>query len=252
MTDPAPLSDRAERLRRLHDGPNLLVLPNAWDATSARLFEAKGFPAIATTSGGVANAVGYDDGEAIPPDEMFAAVARITRSVSVPVTADIEAGYGLPPEELVERLLAAGAVGCNIEDSDHRRPGQLLDAGSQADRLAAIKAAGRSAGVDLVVNARIDVHVRGIGAPEDRLPEALRRAARYRAAGADCLYPITMRDEESIAAFVAGAGGPVNIYLSPSDPPLGRMAELGVRRVTFGGNLARAAMKTVEDLVDRW
>ena len=140
----AELAAKAEALRRLHAGPDMLVLPNAWDAASARVVEKAGFPAIATTSAGVALALGYADGQKAPIDEMVAAARRIVQSVSVPVTVDFEAGYGLAPSEIVERLAGTGAVGLNFEDTDHGAGG-LVDAGMQAGKVAALVEAGRAA-----------------------------------------------------------------------------------------------------------
>jgi 2-methylisocitrate lyase-like PEP mutase family enzyme len=241
---------RAERLRELHAGPDALVLPNVWDAATARVIAAAGFPAIATTSSGVAAALGYRDGEGTPAQEMLAAVARIAGAVSVPVTADLESGYGLSPADLVDGLLATGAVGLNLEDSDHRGAEPLIDAGAQAERIAAVRAAARVRGVDIVINARVDVHVRQVGPPESRLEEALRRARLYRQAGADCVFPILVDDEATIAAMVARAGAPVNILAIPSAPPVPRLIELGVRRVSFGGGLHRALMSRLQELAD--
>ena len=237
------LAARAERLRELHAGPGVLVLPNAWDVASARAFEGAGFPAVATTSGGVAEALGHRDGEQAPVDEVLAAVGRICRAVSVPVTADLEGGYGLDPEDLVDGLLAAGAVGLNLEDTDHRGPGPLVDVEVQAGRLGAVAEAARRRGVGAVLNARVDVHLRQVGA-EERLAEAVRRGRRYREAGADCLYPIAVADEPTIRAFVEETGAPVNVLLRPGAPPVSRLAELGVARATFGSALMRTAVRT--------
>lgn len=244
------LTARAGLLAALHRGERPLLLANAWDAASARVLERAGFPAVATSSSAVAGSLGYPDGEAAPADEMLAAVARIARAVSVPVTADLEAGYGLPAAELVERLLEAGAVGCNLEDSDNRSGG-LVDAERQAERLAEVRAAAKSSGVGLVINARVDVHLHQIGTPQQRLTEALRRARRYLEAGADCVFPIMVSDEESIAELVRGAGGPVNVLYHPGTPSLERLAELGVARVSFGGGLHRATEALLERLAAR-
>jgi 2-methylisocitrate lyase-like PEP mutase family enzyme len=235
------LAEQAEALRALHHAGRPLVLLNAWDADSARAVEAAGFPAVATTSGGVAATLGYEDGERMPVNEAFAAVARMAGAVSVPVTADVESGYGLSAEELVSRLLAAGAVGCNLEDTDHAGGG-LVPAAAQAERVAAVKAAGRAAGVDVVVNARVDVYLQGGG-----LDDALPRARLYKEAGADCVFPIFVSAEEDIAALVAEAGA-VNVYLRRSAPPLPRLAELGVARVTFGSAARKAAAAFLEGL----
>jgi 2-methylisocitrate lyase-like PEP mutase family enzyme len=242
------LPARAERLRSLHVAGSPLVLPNAWDAVSARIVEEAGFPAIATSSGAVARSLGFEDGGSIPPLEMFATVARIASAVSVPVTADIEDGYGLGAEEVVALLLEAGAVGCNLEDSDHRGPDALVSAERQAERIALVKQAGRASGVDVVVNARVDVHLLGVGPEESRLEEALRRARAYAAAGADCIYPITVSDDETLSAFVAEAGAPVNV-LARVGEPLERFRSLGVARISFGSGIGNAAAAYVRDLV---
>ena len=241
------LAAKAEHLRSLHVPGRPLVLPNAWDAASARAVEAAGFLAVATASAAIAESLGYRDGEGTPVDAMFAAVARVVQAVAVPVTADMEAGYGLPAAELADRLLATGAVGCNIEDSDHRRGG-LVDAELQAIRIADLR---RAANVPLVINARVDVHLRNVGPPEHRVREAIRRARLYLAAGADCVYPIGVADEPTISALVAGVGGPINIYAQPNAPPLARLAQLGVARVSYGPWLHRLAMQAVQRALAR-
>ncbi|MEU7255481.1 isocitrate lyase/phosphoenolpyruvate mutase family protein [Streptomyces rimosus] len=254
----------AAALRALHHGraaDDPLVLPGPWDAESARIFAAAGFPALATPSAGVSAALGYADGST-PPDEMFAAVARIVRAVEVPVTADLEAGYGLPAKELVERIAAAGAVGCNIEDSDHHS-GALTDAGRQADRLAEIRAA---AGDELVINARIDVFLpgrcgsggtNGAGGTEDsggtdlavQVEEAVRRGLRYAAAGADCVYPI-LAPPEVLRELADRIGLPVNALAVPGGPPPRELGAAGASRVTFGGGLHGRAMGAVRAMAE--
>lgn len=231
----------AKALLALHHGraaDDPLVLPGPWDAASARVFADAGFPALATPSAGVSASLGYEDGEA-PADEMFAAIRRITRAVDVPVSADIEAGYGLAPEELVGRLLDAGAAGCNLEDSDPVGR-QLVDPQRQADRLAAVRAA---AGDALVVNARIDTFLRG-----DRTTgAAIERALLYAAAGADCVYPILA--PPSLLAEVAGAVAvPVNALCRPGGPSPRELGFLGAARVTFGGGLQAQALKAVKEM----
>jgi 2-methylisocitrate lyase-like PEP mutase family enzyme len=238
-----PLADKAATLHSLLTGPRMLVLPNAWDAASARAFADAGFPAIATTSGGVAATLGYQDHEDAPADEMLAAAARITRSVSVPVTVDLEAGYGLPPELLAQRAVAAGAAGINLEDTNHQQE-VLID----AERLAAFKAAALAAGVDLVLNARVDVFIKRIGTAEQQLTEGIRRGKLYRAAGADCLYPIGLADEHQISPFVDGVGCPVNIMVRRGGVPLSRLAALGVRRASYATSLFREIHTLVEEL----
>jgi 2-methylisocitrate lyase-like PEP mutase family enzyme len=250
MAELETLAERARRLAALHAGERPLLLPNAWDAASAQVLERAGFPAIATSSSAVAASLGYPDGEVAPATQMLAAVARIAAISSVPVTADLEAGYGLPPAEIVERLLEAGAVGCNLEDSDNRSGG-LVEVERQAERLAQVRAAADVSGVGLVINARVDVYLHQIGTPGQRLAESLRRARRYLEAGADCVFPILASDEESIAELVRGVGGPVNVLYKPGMPSLERLAELGVARVSFGGGLHRATQVLLERLATR-
>jgi 2-methylisocitrate lyase-like PEP mutase family enzyme len=236
------LANAAERLRSLHSGLEPLVLPNAWDAATARAVVEAGFPVVATTSSGVSGALGWADGEATPADEMFAAIARIARVVDVPVTADIEAGYSLPLEEIVRRLLAAGAVGCNLEDTDHAAGKTVRDAATQAHRLAAFKQAARAAGVDVVLNARTDVFLRLQPNEPPPIEEAIRRGRLYLEAGADCIFPIGASDEGAIAALVDGIPGPINVIPGfRGAPGLARLRELGVRRISFAGRLYHAA-----------
>lgn len=246
----ASLAEKAERLGALHTGARPLLLPNAWDAASARVLSDAGFSAIATSSSAVAASLGHADHEAAPAAEMLAALARITRVTELPVTADLESGYGMAPSEIVERTLEAGAAGCNLEDSDHRGGG-LVDPGLHAERLAEVRAAADVSGVHLVVNARVDVYVRELGSPAERLAEALRRGQRYLEAGADCVFPILVREEDDIAALVRGVGGPVNVLYVPGMPSLARLAELGVARVSFGGGLHRATQGLLERLAAR-
>lgn len=234
-------SDLADRLRQLHHAGTPLVLPNAWDAATARVVVDAGFPVVATTSGGVAASLGWGDNEQAPPDEMFAAVARIARAIDVPVTADIESGYGLPPDEVAARLVDAGAVGCNFEDSDYHGDGVLVDARRQADRIAAIKDAARSAGVDIVLNARVDVFVRRVGDDGERVDLALERARLYAEAGADCVYPITA-DEPSLQAFNELFPGPVNGMVMPGVATLSGLTAIGLARISFGGGLQRRVL----------
>jgi 2-methylisocitrate lyase-like PEP mutase family enzyme len=242
------LAQAAERLRALHVPGTPVVLPNAWDASSARLVEAAGFPAVATASSSVSAMLGYEDGEGVPHREMFAAVGRIARAVAVPVTADIESGYGLPPDELAQMLLEAGAVGCNLEDSAHESGG-LVDSDAQCRRIASLRDAADRLGVRIVINARIDVYLQEVGDPRSRTPEALRRGRLYLDAGADCVYPIMVTQEAVIAGFVEAFAGRVNVYARPQAPPLPRLAALGVARISFGPWIHRLAMREVEAVV---
>jgi 2-methylisocitrate lyase-like PEP mutase family enzyme len=233
--DVGGLDERAEALRRLHTGPRPLVLPNAWDVAGARAVVKAGFPVVATSSGAVAATLGYEDDDSMPVDEAFGVIARITRSVSVPVTADVEAGYRLSPEDLVARLLDTGAVGCNVEDTDHHGGGGLVDAGENAERLRAVRHAATAAGVEIVLNARLDV-LRCEGDCRELFEEAVRRARLYLQAGADCVLPIRLADDELIGEFVRRVEGPVNV-VGAGAPPLARLAELGVARISFAGSL---------------
>jgi 2-methylisocitrate lyase-like PEP mutase family enzyme len=237
------LDEAAARLRSLHSGPEPLVLPNVWDGATARWVAEAGFPAIATTSSGMSASLGWADGERTPVDEMFSAIGRIARCTELPLTADIESGYGLSPQDVVKRLLASGAVGCNLEDTDHSAGGQTLrDATAQAERLAAVKHAARSAGVDIVVNARVDVFLRPAGTDASPVEEAVRRGRLYLEAGADCIFPIGVPDEAAIATLVADIRGPINVIAGfRGAPGVRRLGELGVRRVSYAGRLFRAA-----------
>lgn len=230
----------AEALRALHHGrptEHPLVLPGPWDAASARVFEEAGFPALATPSAGIAAALGYEDGQT-PADEMFAAVARIARAVSVPVSADVEAGYGLPAKELVARVLETGAVGVNLEDSDAEHG--LRDPREQADWLAAVR---EEAGHRLVVNARVDTYLRG-----GRLADAVERALLYVAAGADCVYPIMAPPGDLPQLREAGVEGPVNYLARPGDPSFAELGRLGATRITFGPGLLHRSLSHLADL----
>jgi 2-methylisocitrate lyase-like PEP mutase family enzyme len=250
MTElPAGLSERCDLLRALHVPGSPLVLPNAWDVPSARAVVAAGFPIVATTSGGVADALGYEDGEAAPPDEMFAAAARIARAVEAPVTMDAEAGYSLAPADLIEAFAGAGVAGCNLEDTDHST-GTLSDTERHAGRLAAIRAAASERGFGLVVNARVDVFLADRTTPQIELvDQAAARARTYLAAGADCVYPIFLRDPDAIDAFVRGAGGPVNILGQPAAPPRDELAALGVARISYGSSLHTRTMQRLTELL---
>ena len=242
------LAGRCELLRSLHRPGDPLVLPNAWDAATARAVAAAGFPAVATTSAGVAAALGYDDHEGAPAGEMLAAAARIARSVGIPVTVDAEAGYGMTAAELVAQLSDIGAAGCNLEDTDHAAR-SLRDPVRQAAWLRAVRQAASDQGYPLVIYARIDVFIpsafSGPGRPvqSDLMPEALRRARSYLDAGADCVYPIGLWQADALAAFLPACPGPVNVLRIPTAPSLAELAGLGVARVSHAGLLHRGAME---------
>src|SRR5262245_20465845 len=227
------LAEQAKALAALHRVGAPLVLPNAWDAGAARAVEAAGFPVVATTSAGVARSLGFEDHQAAPVDEMLAAAARIARAVSVPVTVDFEAGYGLAPAAMIERLLEAGAVGCNFEDTDHAAGG-LVDPEAQADRIAALREAASVAGVPFVLNARVDVFLHPFQGEEARLDQGIRRAILYREVGADCVYPILMRETDTIARFVRAVRCPVNVLAVGGAASVPALVETGVHRISFG------------------
>jgi 2-methylisocitrate lyase-like PEP mutase family enzyme len=246
------LESRCDLLRSLHRPGDPLLLPNAWDAATARAVVEAGFPVVATTSGAVAATLGYEDHEGAPADEMLAAATRITRAVDVPVTVDAEAGYGMEPAELVAALRAVGAAGCNLEETDHSDE-TLRDPGSQAEWLAAVRQAASDDHYPLVINARVDVFLgpffSGAG-PEvlaELIPDGLQRANAYLDAGADCVYPIALWEKDAVHRFTSEANGPVNVTRLPQTPSLAELAALGVARVSWATLLHREAMARFAD-----
>ncbi len=246
------VQSRCDLLRSLHRPGAPLLLPNAWDVATARAVVAAGFPVVATTSWGVAAALGYEDHEGAPADEMLAAAARIARGVEVPVTVDAEAGYGMEPAELVAALRSAGAAGCNLEDTDHAA-GSLRDPDHHADWLRAVRQAASEEGYGLVINARIDVFLgpmlagAGPGTQEELVPEALRRANAYFEAGVDCVYPIVLWETDALRRFTSEVRGPVNVVRMPQAPSVAELAALGVARVSWGHFLYHGAMARFGD-----
>ncbi len=242
MTDAATTA-KARLLRELHDQP-VLVLPNAWDPVSAALVARAGAAAIATTSGGVAWSLGRPDGEGLTRDEMMAAVRRIAAAVDVPVTADVEGGYGPTPEDVaatVRATLGAGAVGVNVEDS-RAEDGTLLSVDEQAQRIQAARDAAASAGVpEFVVNARTDVYLRQVGDPAGRLDDVLARADGYAKAGADCLFVPGLLDLDTLRTLTAASPLRVNAMARPGGPTVAELAAVGVRRISVGTAVAQAA-----------
>src|SRR3954451_9304678 len=245
------LRSRCDLLRSLHRPGNPLLLPNAWDVATARAVVAAGFPVVATTSGGVAGTLGYDDHEGAPGDEMLAAAARIVRGVDVPVTIDAEAGYGMEPADLVAALHSTGAAGCNLEDSDYAA-GRLRDPDRHAEWFKAVRQAASEAGYELVINARIDVFLEGFlagagpGTQEELVPEAVRRAHAYLEAGVDCVYPIVLWEAAAVRRFMSECRGPVNVTRLPQSPSVAELTELGVVRVSWGTLLYWEAMAAFE------
>jgi len=221
------------------------VLPNVWDTASARIIEQAGFRAIATTSSGVAAALGYRDGQHMSREMMIEAIARITRVVECPVTADIEAGYGNSIEEVlqtVKAVIMTGAVGINIEDSPKQQEKALVDIAYQVELIKALRELATSMDVPFVINARVDVFLLAIGEPESRFEHAVQRANAYLQAGADCIYPIGLLDRTLIADLVKAINGPINMLGGPPGPSLPELAQLGVARVSLAGGLIRSAL----------
>lgn len=235
-----------------HRGPRILVLPNVWDALSARLFVEAGFDALATTSGGVAWALGYPDGEAAPWTEVVAATERIVRTAGVPVTADIEAGYGTTPAEVsahVAEIIQTGIVGINLEDGLHGPIRSIEDA---IARLAAAREAAQKQGVPIVLNARCDVYHLQLGEEKTRFAATVDRCKAYLATGADCVYPFGLRDPATIAQLVRAVAAPVNITGRPGMPDASALERLGVARVTIASAPTLVAMSAIQKLASEF
>jgi 2-methylisocitrate lyase-like PEP mutase family enzyme len=245
MTEIETQAAKAEAFRAMHRGSKILLLPNAWDVASARVFEEAGIGAIATTSAGVAFTLGYPDGEKISRNEMLAVVARIAAAVKVPVTADVEAGYGNRPEDAAETargVIEAGAVGMNLEDGTGHPQHPLTDLTLQLEKIAAVRQTGAKLGVPLVLNARTDVYLRDVGPVERRNVEAVKRLAAFRVAGADCLFAPGVRDSETIGLLVRELKYPVNILAGPGSPSISELEKLCVARVSLGSGPMRATL----------
>jgi 2-methylisocitrate lyase-like PEP mutase family enzyme len=238
-------SELARQFLALHDEHRTLLLPNAWDVASARLFEDAGFPAVGTSSAAVAFALGYPDGQKISCGEMLAVVHRIAEAVHIPVTADVEAGYGAKPEDVAEtarEVIAAGAVGMNLEDAIPDKPDVLADLSLQKEKIRAVNEISVRAGIAFVLNARTDVFLAEIGPAETRLARAIERLNAYREAGAQSLFVPGVKDKETIAQLVSGVCGPVNILATAGTPPLAELEKLGVARVSVGSGPMRATL----------
>ncbi len=238
-------TDRAAYFRQLHTH-RPLVLPNAWDAASARVIELAGGLAIATTSAGVSWSHGRSDGQELRREEMLRAIRSIVQTVAVPVTADIESGYGSGSTEdvaeTVQALIAIGVAGINLEDSPGRDGELLLAPAVHAERIRAARQAALGVGADLVINARTDVYLFQVGRPETRFDAAVQRANLYRAAGADCLFVPGVIDAGTIAALVRAIDGPLNVMAMPGAPTTSQLGQLGVARVSVGPGIAQAAL----------
>jgi 2-methylisocitrate lyase-like PEP mutase family enzyme len=236
---------KAEAFRALHHGPNILVLPNAWDAASARILENIGYPAIATTSGGIAFSLGYPDKQKISRDEMLGVIARIARTVKIPVSADVESGYGNRPEDTAhtaQGVIECGAIGLNMEDADHNAEQKLIDLSLQLEKIKAVRETATKAGIPLVLNARTDVYLEQIGPPESRYDETVRRLSAYCDAGADCVFAPGVVEAATITRLTQDLKCPLNILAAPTAPPIPELQALGVARVSIGSGLMRASM----------
>jgi len=244
---------KAETLRALHAGTGPLLLVNVWDVASARLIEEAGFPAIATSSAGVAFAHGFPDGQKISRDRMLAAVADIARAVKAPVTADAEAGYGKTPEDAATTargVIQAGAVGMNFEDAsgDVGRP--LVDLSLQLERIRAIRETAEELGIPLVLNARTDVYLLQVGEPGTRYDRTVQRLQAFANAGADCAFAPGLRDAPTIGRLVADIRCPLNILAGPGSPSVAELAALGVRRISLGSGPMRAGLGLLRRLAE--
>jgi 2-methylisocitrate lyase-like PEP mutase family enzyme len=242
----SPQAKKAEQLRKLHHGPRILILANAWDVASARIIEDLGAPAIATTSAGIAAALGYQDGEHISRDEMLEVVARIAAAVRVPVSTDFEAGYSNTLEGLAESikaLVSAGAVGLNFEDITGPNESDHVDLATQMKKIQTIRDVSKAGlGVPLVVNARTDIYLLPIGPEPTRFDRTVERLRAYRQAGADCVFAPAVKDADTIARLVKAINAPLNILLMPGCPSINEMEKLGVARVSAGSGIMRSAL----------
>jgi 2-methylisocitrate lyase-like PEP mutase family enzyme len=239
-------ADKASRLEELHHGTEPLVLINAWDAASAAVVEQMGFPAIATTSAGVANALGHADGQQAPWPEIAQAIRKIAQAVRVPVTADIESGFGGDTRQLqmsIEQVIEAGAVGINLEDlQPGSRQGALFAIDEQVARIRAVRQHSDTLKVRLVINARTDAYWQKGTPPDVAMSNTLERGRTYLDAGADCIFIPGLRDAGQIRTLVEAWKSPINILAGPGVPPIPELGKLGVKRVSFGSGPMRAAM----------
>jgi 2-methylisocitrate lyase-like PEP mutase family enzyme len=241
-------AEKAILLRQLHRGPSILRVANVWDGASARIVERAGFPVVATGSAGVAFSLGYPDSEDMPLDEMLGQVRRITRVVSVPVTADLMAGYD-DIEQTAAGLVSAGAVGLNLEDFQN---GRLLDLSVQIEKIRRVQRTGERLGVGIVINARCDIYLEQIGDETTRFERTVERVLAYKEAGADCLFVPSVRDEETIRRFVDALRFPLNVLAGPGTPPVARLEQLGVARVSLGSGPMRAALALMRTIAEEF
>src|SRR5216110_1786644 len=241
-------AQKAEQFRKLHHGPRLLFLPNAWDVVSARILEECGHPAIATSSAAVAFSLGYPDGQRISRDEMLEVAGRIARAVEIPVTADLEAGYGTTVKDMgetVKAAIAAGVIGMNLEDITGDDESSFVDLPLQVEKIRAICETAKSLGVSFVLNARTDIYLMPIGPESTRFERTAERLRAYRDAGATCLFAPGLYHRETIAKLVKAVEAPINILANPACPPIAELENIGVARVTAGSGIMRDALGLV-------
>ena len=247
------LKAKADAFRNMHHAPPLLVLPNAWDAVTARLFVQAGARAIATTSAGIAATLGYADGQNVPRELMMQAIARIANAVSVPVTADIESGYADSPKMLGESMRAvinAGAIGVNLEDATGDTSQPLFALEEQIERIRAAREAGDDVNIPVVINARTDVYLEKVGEPATRFAETVRRLNAYHQAGADCLFVPGVTDMPTLTQLVQSVAGPLNVLAGPGMPPVADLQRIGIARLSVGSGIMRATFAVARDAAD--
>jgi len=254
--------ERALAFRKMHDGPRLLLLPNAWDVVSAKLYEVEGFQAVGTTSAGISATLGMADGERMSLEDNLAVCRRIADRVGIPVSADLETGYSRSVDQLAEtirKVVGSGAVGINIEDSVKAgcggcQPGTLRGVSEQCERIAAVRQAADRAGVPLFINARTDVLLEHVEATEQRLSETIERGNAYRAAGADCVFvpDMSVLGESEMALLANRIHAPLNLIAGDRTPSIERLEALGVARLSFGPRPMRAALHFLRVMAREW
>jgi 2-methylisocitrate lyase-like PEP mutase family enzyme len=247
--------EKAELFLKLHHDKEVLVILNSWDPGSSKLIEASGFKAIGTTSMGISASLGYPDCQAISFEEMLEAVNRIAKSVTLPVTVDIEGGFGSDIPQIVkniERLISTGIVGINLEDSVDLSP-TLMDITEFCERISAIRKLSDSIGIHLVINARTDAFLAKSGTPDECLAESIKRGNKYMEAGADCIFVPSAAKTDMISALVAGIKGPVNILSNPTNgaglpPSVSELRDLGVARLSVGSSLMKSTLALIKNV----
>ncbi|OMF57010.1 dihydrouridine synthase [Paenibacillus sp. FSL R5-0490] len=236
---------KANTFHRLHQQSSTFVLPNAWDVISAKMFEECGFKAIGTTSAGIAASLGYLDGQSIPLNKMVETIENIAKSVNVPVSADIEAGYGVTVEEVLETVkavAAAGAIGINLEDGTGDPDSPIFDISSQEEKIAAIKELSESSNMRLFINARTDLFWLNAGDSSTRLREAVKRAKAYQDAGADCIFIPGLTDRKYIKKIREEVSCPINLLVDPEMHSISELSEIGIERLSCGSVPFRATL----------